>query len=134
MKLKQLIVSAAVVAALASSSLAAAAEAPEVPQLKVGPSLVKVQSGKIVLTATCVGEDRCQSVLTASIAVRNGGLGGKFFRVEPGETSKLVFSLRPEVRTWLKTHRRSTLVISARTSNDDYEVVWRGTFRLRLAA
>ncbi|HJV30276.1 MAG TPA: hypothetical protein VJ645_07135 [Gaiellaceae bacterium] len=134
MNVKRLIAGAIAVVALASSSVAGAADVPAAPNLTVGPSVVKVQSGKIILTATCVGDARCQSVLTAAIAVRNGGLGGKIFRVDPGETKQLVFSLRPEVRRWLKTHRRSTLVISARTSNEEYEVVWRGTFRLQLVA
>jgi hypothetical protein len=131
MNVKKLIVATFAGAALISSSLAVAAD---VPKLTIGPSVVKVRSGKIALAATCVGEARCQSVLTARIDVRNGGLGGQIFRVEPGKTEKLVFSLRPEVRTWLKTHPRSTLVISARTSNEDYDVVWRATFRLRLVA
>lgn len=134
MNVKRFIAGAIAVAALVSSSVAGATDVPAAPNLTIGPSVVKVRSGKIVLTATCVGEARCQSVLTASIAVRNGGLGGKIFRIEPGETKSLVFSLRPEVRRWLKSHRRSTLVISARTSNEEYEVVWRGTFRLQLLA
>jgi hypothetical protein len=125
------IVAAAALAILASSSVASAA-AP--PALKVGPQVAKVQNGKLVLTATCVGDARCQAVLTARIDVRNGGLGGQIFRVEPGATKKLVFDLRPEVRTWLKSHPRSSLVIDARTSNEDYEVVWRGSFRLKLHA
>lgn len=131
MKVKKLILATIAVLAFASSTLANGATA---PTLKIGPPLVRAQDGKVVLTATCIGETRCQSVLTASIDVRNGGLGGKIFRVAPGATQKLVFVLRPEVRTWLKSHRRSTLVINARTSNEEYEVVWRGTFRLRLVA
>lgn len=132
MKLRTLtIVAAAALALLASSSLATAAET---PALKVGPAVAKVRNGKLVLTATCVGQARCQAVLTARIDVRNGGLGGQIFRVEPGSTKKLVFDLRPEVRTWLETHPRSTLVVDARTSNEDYEVVWRGSFRLKLLA
>ncbi len=132
MKLTRIIGMAALgLVLLASTSVAATASA---PMLKVGPSIVKVKGGKLVLNATCVGEERCQSVLTARIDVRNGGLGGQIFRAEPGKTAKLVFDLRPEVRTWLKTHRRSALVIEARTSNEDYEVVWRGTFRLKLHA
>jgi ribosomal protein S9 len=131
MNVKKLIVAAIAVAALASSSLAAAADA---PKLQIGPSIVKVANGKLVLQATCVGEAECQSVLTARIDVKNGGLGGQIFKVGPGQTKALVFKLEPNVRTWLKTHRRSTLVISARTSNEDYEVVWRGTFRLKLHA
>jgi type 1 fimbria pilin len=133
MKVKKLIVASLAILALASSSLASAADVPP-PALTVGPSVVKVRNGKIVLTATCVGEAKCQSVLTARIAVRNGGLGGQIFRVEPGQTKNLVFNLRPEVRTWLKSHRRSTLVIEARTSDENYDVVWRGTFRLSLVA
>jgi hypothetical protein len=116
---------------LAASSLAATAPAPKV---KIGPSIVKVKGGKLVLNATCVGEDRCQSVLTARIDVRNGGLGGQIFGVEPGKSTKLVFDLRPEVRTWLASHPRSSLVVEARTSNEDYDVVWRGTYRLTLLA
>jgi hypothetical protein len=119
------------VALFATAAFSATAAA---PMLKIGPSVVKAKGGKIVLKATCVGEERCQSVLTARIDVRNGGLGGQIFRAEPGQTAKLVFTLRPEVRTWLKTHRRSPLVIEARTSNEDYEVVWRGTFRLTLVS
>ena len=86
----------------------------------------------MILNATCDGETRCQAVLTARIDVRNGGLGGQIVRVEPGATKKLVFTFRPEVRKWLETHPRSALVIEARTSNEEYEVVWRGTFRLKL--
>jgi hypothetical protein len=131
MNVKKLIVAAVMLAALVSSSLAAAAD---VPKLQIGPSVVKVKSGKLILNATCVGEAECQSVLTARIDVKNGGLGGQIFDVEPGQTEKLVFKLEQNVRTWLKSHRRSTLVISARTSNEDYEVVWRGTFRMKLVA
>jgi hypothetical protein len=132
MKVNQLVVVVAIAAlALVSSSLAVAAE---VPKLQIGPSVVKVKNGKLVLIATCAGAERCQSVLTARIDVKNGGLGGQIFRIEPGQTKKLVFNLRPEVRAWLKTHRRSPLVIEARTSNEDYEVVWRGTFRLTLVS
>lgn len=129
MKVKKLIVAAIAVAALVSSTLATAADA---PKLKIGPSAVKLKNGKLVLNATCIGSSECQSVLTARIDVGNGGLGGKIFDVEPGKTEKLVFTLAPNVRIWLKTHRRNTLVIEARTSNEDYEVVWRGTFRLKL--
>ena len=104
------------------------------PTTKIGPQVVKAQNGKMTLTATCLGDARCQAVLTARIDVRNGGLGGQIFRVDPGATKNLVFTFRPEVRTWLKSHPRSSLVIEARTSNEDYDVVWRGTFRLRLVA
>ena len=132
MQLRKLtIVAASALALLASSSVAGAAET---PQLKVGPKVAKVRNGKLLLNATCLGESRCQAVLTARIDVRNGGLGGQIFRVEPGSTKKLVFDLRPEVRTWLKSHSRSSLVIDARTSNEEYEVVWRGSFRLTLVA
>ena len=133
MKVRKLIVAAIAIAALASSSLAASAAA-DVPKLRIGPSVVKVSTGKLVLTATCIGELECQSVLTARIDVGNGGLGGQIFDVDPGKTEKLVFKLESNVRTWLKSHRRSTLVINARTSNEDYDVVWRGTFRLKLHA
>jgi hypothetical protein len=119
--------------AIASSNVALAADS-TAPRLKIGPAVVKAQNGKMILNATCIGESRCQAVLTARIDVRNGGLGGQIFRVEPGATKKLVFTFRPEVRTWLKTHPRSALVVEARTSNEEYEVVWRGTFRLRLVA
>ena len=125
------IVAAIALGILASSSVASATTA---PALQVGPKIAKVTNGKLVLTATCLAEERCQAVLTARIDVRNGGLGGQIFRVEPGATKKLVFDLRPEVRTWLKSHPRSSLVIDARTSNEDYEVVWRGSFRLKLHA
>ena len=132
MQLRKLtIVAASALALLASSSVAGAAET---PALKVGPKVAKVRNGKLVLDATCLGASRCQAVLTARIDVRNGGLGGQIFRVEPGSTKKLVFDLRPEVRTWLKSHPRSSLVIDARTSNEEYEVVWRGSFRLTLVA
>lgn len=129
MKVKKLIVAAIAVAALVSSSLAAAAD---VPKLQIGPSVVKVKNGKLALVAKCIGDAECQSVLTARIDVKNGGLGGQIFKVDGGRSERLVFNLAPNVRTWLKTHRRNTLVIEARTSNEDYEVVWRGTFRLRL--
>ena len=132
MKVKKIIVAALAVAALASSSLAAAAS--DLPKLQIGPSVVKVKNGKLVLKATCIGDAECQSVLTARIDVGNGGLGGQIFSVDPGQTERLVFNLAPNVRTWLKTHRRSTLVINARTSNEEYDVVWRGTFRLKLHA
>jgi hypothetical protein len=125
------IVAASALALLASSSVAGAAET---PALKVGPKVAKVRNGKLVLNATCLGTSRCQAVLTARIDVRNGGLGGQIFRVEPGATKQLVFDLRPEVRTWLESHPRSSLVIDARTSNEEYEVVWRGSFRLTLRA
>jgi hypothetical protein len=125
------IVAAIALGILASASVASATTA---PALKVGPKIAKVQNGKLVLNATCVGDARCQAVLTARIDVRNGGLGGQIFRVEPGSTKKLVFDLRTEVRTWLKSHPRSSLVIEARTSNEEYEVVWRGSFRLTLVA
>jgi hypothetical protein len=131
MKIRKLTVAAVMLVALVSSSLAAAAG---VPKLQIGPSVVKVKNGKLVLNATCLGEAECQSVLTARIDVKNGGLGGQIFEVEPGQTEKLVFKLEQNVRTWLKSHRRSTLVIEARTSNEEYEVVWRGTFRLKLVA
>ena len=134
MKVKKLIVLAALVtAALVSSSLAAGASA-GVPKLAIGPSVVKAKNGKLVLVAKCLGELECQSVLTARIDVKNGGLGGQIFSVDPGQTEKLVFSLEPNVRAWLKTHHRSRLVIQARTSNKEYDVVWRGTFRLTLLA
>jgi hypothetical protein len=134
MKLRRISALAAlVVVALASTSVVASAQA-DVPKLKIGPAAVKVKNGKFALNATCIGSAECQSVLTARIDVKNGGLGGQIFDVEPGQTEKLVFKLEPNVRTWLKTHPRSTLVISARTSNEDYEVVWRGTFRLKLLA
>lgn len=129
MKVKKLIVAAIAVTALVSSSLAAAAD---VPKLQIGPSVVKVKNGKLILVAKCIGDAECQSVLTARIDVGNGGLGGQIFKVDGGQTERLVFNLEPNVRGWLKTHRRNTLVIQARTSNEDYEVVWRGTFRLRL--
>jgi hypothetical protein len=131
MKVRKLILAAVAVLAFASSSLAATAD---VPKLQIGPSVVKVKNGKLVLVARCIGEAKCQSVLTARIDVKNGGLGGKIFRVEPGTSEKLVFDLASNVRGWLKTHRHSTLVINARTSNEEYQVVWRGTFRLKLAA
>jgi len=134
MKVKKLIILAALVtAALVSSSLAAGASA-DVPKLTIGPSVVKVKNGKLVLVAKCLGEAECQSVLTARIDVKNGGLGGQIFSIDPGQIEKLVFNLEPNVRAWLKTHRRSRLVIQARTSNEEYEVVWRGTFRLTLIA
>ena len=132
MKVKKLIVAALAVTALASSSLAAAAS--DVPKLRIGPSVVKVKNGKLVLVAKCIGESECQSVLTARIDVKNGGLGGQIFSVDPGQTEKLVFKLEPNVRAWLTTHHRSRLVIQARTSNEEYDVVWRGTFRLTLLA
>lgn len=131
MKLKKLTVAALAIVALASSGLATAAEP---PRLEIGPPVVKVGKGKLVLLAKCIGEARCQSVLTARIDVRNGGLGGQIFKVEPGQTEKLAFVLEPNVRRWLKTHRRSKLVVSARTSDENYQVVWRGTFRLTLLA
>ena len=133
MKLKALVVVPFALVALASGGAALGADA-TTPKLTIGPAVVKAKDGKMVLKATCVGDARCQAVLTARIDVRNGGLGGQIFRVEPGQTKQLVFSFRPEVRTWLKTHKRSTLVIEARTSNEEYEVVWRGTFRLHLVA
>ena len=133
MKLTTLIVVPLALVALALGGVAQAADG-TAPKLMIGPSVVKAQGGKMVIKATCVGDARCQAVLTARIDVRNGGLGGQIFRVEPGATKQLVFTFRPEVRTWLKSHTRSTLVIEARTSNEDYEVVWRGTFRLRLVA
>ena len=133
MKFTTLIAVPLALAALALGGVAQGADG-TAPKLTIGPSVVKAQGGKMVLNATCVGEARCQAVLTARIDVRNGGLGGQIFRVEPGATKQLVFTFRPEVRTWLKTHPRSTLVIEARTSNDEYEVVWRGSFRLRLVA
>ena len=133
MRLTKLIALPLAVIAFASSSVALGADA-TAPKLTIGPSVVKAKDGKMVLSATCVGESRCQAVLTARIDVRNGGLGGQIFRVEPGATKKLVFTFRPEVRTWLESHPRSTLVVEARTSNEEYEVVWRGTFRLRLVA
>jgi hypothetical protein len=129
MKVKKLIVAAIAVAALVSSSLAAAAD---VPKLQIGPSVVKVKNGKLILVAKCIGDAECQSVLTARIDVKNGGLGGQIFKVDAGQSERLVFNLEPNVRTWLKSHRRNTLVINARTSNEDYEVVWRGAFRLKL--
>src|SRR5918995_3344604 len=129
MNVKKLIIAAVATGALLSTSLAVAAD---VPKLQVGPSVVKVKNGRIVLAATCVGEAECQSVLTARIDVRNGGLRGHIFDVDPGQTEQLVFKLEPNVRFWLKTHPRSTVVINARTSNEEYEVVWRGTFRLKL--
>jgi hypothetical protein len=125
-------IAALVLTAPAPASLAGGTAA--APKVKVGPSVVKVKGGKLLLNATCVGEERCQSVLTARIDVRNGGLGGQIFRIEPGQSTKLVFDLRPEVRTWLASHPRSSLVIEARTSNEDYDVVWRGTYRLTLVA
>lgn len=128
MNVKKLVV-AAVAVALASSSLAAATD---VPKLQIGPSVVKANNGKLVLVAKCIGDAECQSVLTARIDVKNGGLGGQIFKVDGGQSERLVFKLEPNVRTWLKSHRRNTLVIQARTSNEDYEVVWRGTFRLKL--
>ena len=133
MHLRTLIAVPFALVAFASAGVALGADA-TAPKLTIGPSVVKAQGGKMVLKATCVGEARCQAVLTARIDVRNGGLGGQIFRVEPGQTKQLVFTFRPEVRTWLKTHPRSTLVIEARTSNEEYDVVWRGTFRLRLVA
>ena len=129
MNVRKLVIAAVAVIALAASSLAAAAD---VPKLQIGPSTVKVKNGKLVLVAKCLGEAECQSVLTARIDVKNGGLGGKIFKVDAGQSEKLVFNLEPNVRTWLKSHRRNTLVINARTSNEDYEVVWRGAFRLKL--
>jgi hypothetical protein len=131
MNVKKLVVAVAAIGALATSGVAAASD---VPKLTVGPAVAKVKNGKLVLTAACSGESTCQSVLTARIDVRNGGLGGQIFKFEPGASKKLVFDLRPEVRTWLKSHPRSRLVVSARTSNENYEVVWRGTFRLTLLA
>ena len=133
MRLHTLIAVPLALVALAFAGMAQGADG-TTPRLTIGPSVVKAQGGKLVLTATCVGDARCQAVLTARIDVRNGGLGGQIFRVEPGATKRLVFTFRPEVRTWLKTHPRSTLVVDARTSNDEYEVVWRGSFRLRLVA
>jgi hypothetical protein len=133
MKLTTLIAGLLAIGTLASASIAGAADA-ATPRLKIGPQVVKAQGGKMTLTATCLGEARCQAVLTARIDVRNGGLGGQIFRVDPGATKKLVFTFRPEVRTWLKSHPSSRLVVEARTSNEDYEVVWRETFRLRLVA
>jgi hypothetical protein len=132
MKLKSLVIALVAAAALLSAGLAGAQAAP--PKLEIGPSVVKVKNGKLVLVAKCIGDAECQSVLTARIDVRNGGLGGQIFDVDPGKTEKLVFKLEPNVRMWLKTHRRSTLVISARTSNEEYQVVWRGTFKLTLLA
>lgn len=129
MKGKKLIVAAIAVAALVPSSLAAAADA---PKLQIGPSVVKVKNGKLVLVAKCVGDAECQSVLTARIEVGNGGLGGQIFKVDAGQSERLVFKLEPNVRAWLTSHRRNTLVVNARTSNEDYDVVWRGTFRLKL--
>jgi hypothetical protein len=130
MNVKRLAFAAVAVAvALASSSLAAAAD---VPKLQIGPSVVKAKNGKLVLVAKCIGDAECQSVLTARIDVKNGGLGGQIFKVDGGQSERLVFKLEPNVSTWLKSHRRNTLVIAARTSNEDYEVVWRGTFRLKL--
>jgi hypothetical protein len=133
MTLKSFIAIPLALAALAAGGSALAADS-AAPTLTIGPSVVKAKGGRMVLDATCVGEARCQAVLTARIDVRNGGLGGQIFKVEPGTTKRLVFTFRPEVRTWLKTHPRTTLVVDARTSNDEYEVVWRGTFRLRLVA
>jgi hypothetical protein len=129
MKLKKLLAAGAAILAFAVIGSAAAAD---VPKLQIGPSIVKVKNGKLVLVATCIGDAECQSVLTARIDVKNGGLGGQIFKVDGGQSERLVFDLEPNVRTWLKSHRRNTLVVSARTSNEEYEVVWRGTFRLKL--
>ena len=130
MKLARAIALVAVASvALATAAIAAPADA---PRLTIGPSVVKAKNGKLVLNATCIGTAECQSVLTARIDVRNGGLGGQIFDVDAGQTEKLVFKLQPNVRAWLKTHRRNTLVVEARTSDEDHEVVWRGTFRLKL--
>ena len=133
MKLTTLIGTLVAAAALASAGVAAVADT-GIPRLTIGPAVVKAKGGKMILKATCVGEARCQAVLTARIDVRNGGLGGQIFRLEPGATKQLVFTFRPEVSTWLESHPRSTLVVMARTSNEDYDVVWRGSFRLRLVA
>ena len=131
MKLSTLIAVVMAVAALASAGMAAAAETstPKLIDRAVGREGEGRQDDP---QRDLRGESRCQAVLTARIDVRNGGLGGQIFRVEPGATKKLVFTFRPEVRKWLQSHPRSTLVIEARTSNEEYEVVWRGTFRLRL--
>ena len=133
MKLRTAIAVPVALAALAWAGIAVAADVGP-PKLTIGPAVVKAKGGTMTLTATCVGESRCQAVLTARIDVRNGGLGGQIFRVEPGATKQLVFTFRPEVRKWLQSHPRSTLVVEARTSNEEYEVEWRGTFRLRLVA
>ena len=56
MKLRTVtIVAAAALAVLATSSVATAVDP---PALKVGPAVAKVRNGKLVLTATCVGDWR----------------------------------------------------------------------------
>jgi hypothetical protein len=69
-----------------------------------------------------------------SALVPRGGLGGKIFSLEAGETRTLVFALTPDVRAWLKSYPRTTLIVQAKASDDTYENKWQTTLRLRLVA
>ena len=68
MKLSTVVAGLLAFGALATAGIAGAADS-TTPRLKIGPPVVKAQAGKMTLTATCLGEARCQAVLTARIDV-----------------------------------------------------------------
>jgi hypothetical protein len=123
-------------AALAFAAAAAAAG----PQLSLTEKAVKVQNGKIALHVSCTSDDECNSVVTArvpmpgGILIKKGGLGGKIFTLQNGESKALGFPLTAEVRRWLKTHPRTTLIVGLKSSDSEFDNDWSTQLRLPLRA
>ena len=129
-----------VAVALAALALAGVAAADETTQLSLQEKTLKVNNGRIVLTVSCVSNDVCNSIVTArvpmpgGIIVKRGGLGGKIFKLQNAETKGVVFTLTPEVKTWLKTHRRTSLLVTLKATDGEYEAHFRQQLRIPLAA
>ena len=130
-----------VAVALAALALAGVAAASTIPtQLSLQEKALKVKNGRIVLTVSCASDDVCNSIVTArvpmpgGIIIKRGGLGGKIFKMQNAETKGVVFTLTPEVKAWLKTHRRTSLLVTLKATDGEYEASFRQQLRIPLAA
>jgi hypothetical protein len=130
-----------VVVVLAVLALAGVAAANTIPtQLSLQDKTLKVKNGRIVLTVSCASDDVCNSIVTArvpmpgGIIIKRGGLGGKIFKMQNAETKGVVFTLTPEVKTWLKSHRRTSLHVSLKATDGEYGDHFLQKLRIPLSA
>ena len=97
-----------------------------------------MRNGKIVLRH-CASDDECSSVATARVPMPGGIIVKKEAWAERSSRSRTArprrsASCSPLVKRWLKTHRRTTLIVGLKSSDSEYDNDWSTTLRLPLRA
>jgi hypothetical protein len=122
--LAALLVAAAALAVLAP---AAGAKAADAPRMLIGPSIVHVKNGKIVLKAVCPPTaSACTGVILGRLPLARtpgsvldpGSLGGPFFDLQAGQALRVVFTLTAKTKAFLKTHRKTALYLTVKVLDD----------------